>query len=370
MTKNARRLLFALLTVLLLCPPGTAKGGMHVAGQKTGEDAVPAAYDPAFAPVMERLIADGFPRAEVEAVFTRLGPRAYTPAYMGLKLLELFGVPGISINREDTPDPEAPEDFEVPLQEFTVGACLDFVKKQEDTLRAIEKNYGVGRSVVLGLLLVETAMGRDLGRDIALRSLAGMARTGDAAALAALGNARQAQRINAARLADTLRQRSARAYKELAALLRWCASSGLDAARIPGSIYGAVGLCQFMPSNIEPYGADGDGDGKINLYSPADAMHSAARYLEAHGWRGAATDEQRRKVLMAYNDDGVYASFVLGAAKRLERALAGKISPKSAALAGFGAVSSARLNPSLRRLGTVPARARVRSLGDYQDLLQ
>jgi membrane-bound lytic murein transglycosylase B len=325
-------------------------------------------FDPAFAPLMERLVADGFSRARIETFFARLGPRAYTSAYMGLKLQELFGAAGIGVNRDDAPKPELPDGFEPPLQEVTVGDCLEFVQHRDAMLQALEKKYGVRRSVVLSLMLVETAMGRDMGRDIALRALAGMAQTTNAVELAAGGNARQARNINAARLADTLRKRSERAYREVVALLRWCEATGLDAARIPGSIYGAVGVCQFMPSNIEPYGVDGDGDGKINLYTPADAAHSAARYLEAHGWRDAATDAQRRKVLMAYNDDGFYASTVLGAAKRMERALAGKISPKSAALPGFG-VPSARLNPSLRRLRPVPARAAVRSLGDYKSLL-
>jgi membrane-bound lytic murein transglycosylase B len=346
-----------LLPAFILCLlPGTAAGDVQLCG------------DPAFAPLMERLVADGFSRAYIEDIFARLGPRAYTPAYTGLKLQELFGIAGIGVNRNDAPKPEPPDGFEPPLPEVTVGDCLEFVKQQDAMLQAVEKKYGVGRSVLLSLMLVETAMGRDLGRDIALRATACMAQTTDAAQLAAAGNTRQARRINTARLADTLRLRSERAYGEVVALLRWCAATGLDAARIPGSIYGAVGLCQFMPSNIEPYGVDGDGDGKINLYTPADAAHSAARYLEAHGWRGAATDEQRRKVLTAYNDDGFYASFVLGSAKRMEQALAGKISPKSAALPGFG-VPSARLNPSLRRLRPVPARAAVRSLGDYKSLL-
>ena len=30
-------------------------------------------------------------------------------------------------------------------------------------------------------------------------------------------------------------------------------------ARIPGSIYGAIGICQFMPTNVLTYGVDGDG---------------------------------------------------------------------------------------------------------------
>ncbi|MDR3176647.1 MAG: lytic murein transglycosylase [Desulfovibrio sp.] len=325
--------------------------------------------DPAFSPLIARLHADGFPLEETRALFARLGPNAYTPAYMGLKMLELSGVSGIGVSRETGPDPELPEGAPLPLSDLNVGACLEFAAKYEDSLVEIEKNHGVHRSVILGILLVETALGKNLGSDVAMRALAGMAVTDSVDRLGSAGNSRQASRLRfGRRLSATLRQRSERAYGELAALLRWSEKAGLDAARLPGSIYGAVGLCQFMPSNIEPYGVDGDRDGKINLFSPVDAMFSAANYLEAHGWRRASTDARRRAVLMAYNDDSMYAAYVLGTAKRMERALAGKLSPQSPAMGGMPA--SARLDPSLRRLKSVPRSGRVTELGSYEALLK
>lgn len=50
-------------------------------------------------------------------------------------------------------------------------------------------------------------------------------------------------------------------------------------SHLPGSIYGAVGLCQFMPSNIAVYGADGNGDGRVDLFDTSDAIASLANYL-------------------------------------------------------------------------------------------
>ena len=48
-----------------------------------------------------------------------------------------------------------------------------------------------------------------------------------------------------------------------------------------GSFAGALGICQFMPSNIEKLGIDMDGDGKVDLTaSTADAVASAANYLK------------------------------------------------------------------------------------------
>jgi membrane-bound lytic murein transglycosylase B len=325
--------------------------------------------DPAFSSLIARLHADGFPLEQTRALFARLGPNAYTPAYMGLKILELSGVSGIGVSRETGPDPELPEGAPLPLSELNVGVCLEFAAKYEQSLAEIEKKHGVHRSVILGILLVETALGKNMGSDVAMRALAGMAVTDSVDKLGSAGNSRQTSRLRSGRrLAGTLRQRSERAYGELTALLRWSEKAGLDAARLPGSIYGAVGLCQFMPSNIEIYGVDGDQDGKINLFSPVDAMFSAANYLESHGWRRASNDARRRAVLMAYNDDSLYAAYVLGTAKRMERALAGKLSPQSPAMGGMPA--SARLDPSLRRLRSVPRSGRLAELGNYKALLE
>lgn len=44
---------------------------------------------------------------------------------------------------------------------------------------------------------------------------------------------------------------------------------------------GATGLMQFMPDTWEAYKVDGDGDGVINIYSPADSIFSAANYLSS-----------------------------------------------------------------------------------------
>ena len=52
-----------------------------------------------------------------------------------------------------------------------------------------------------------------------------------------------------------------------------------------GSWAGAFGQTQFTPTTFLKYAADGDGDGKIDLWrSPPDALASAARLLSEQGW--------------------------------------------------------------------------------------
>ena len=61
---------------------------------------------------------------------------------------------------------------------------------------------------------------------------------------------------------------------------------GIPRSDMRSSWAGAVGLTQFMPSEYLKYAADGDGDGKADIWrSIPDALASAARQLEGKGWK-------------------------------------------------------------------------------------
>lgn len=52
-----------------------------------------------------------------------------------------------------------------------------------------------------------------------------------------------------------------------------------------GSYAGAMGMCQFMPSNYLRLTTDFDHDGKVDLFrSPVDAIGSVAKYFQKSGW--------------------------------------------------------------------------------------
>jgi len=62
--------------------------------------------------------------------------------------------------------------------------------------------------------------------------------------------------------------------------MRLLAADRVPADRFIGSWSGAFGLTQFIPTSYEAYAADGDDDGKIDLYSSVpDALASTARHL-------------------------------------------------------------------------------------------
>ena len=77
-----------------------------------------------------------------------------------------------------------------------------------------------------------------------------------------------------------------------------------------GALHGELGQMQFLPANYVKYGADGDGDGRVDMVSShADALASTANYLRAHGWRpgaGYQPGEPNFAALQEWNAAGVY----------------------------------------------------------------
>jgi membrane-bound lytic murein transglycosylase B len=301
----------------------------------------------------------------MEDLFARLGPSSYSPAFMAAKIAELYGVSGIGLTRTDALPP--PDGFEPPLADSTAGAYRDFTGRYAAELKNIREKHGVPGTVAIAILLVETGLGTDLGRTPALRSLGSMAATATADLLAGGGNDRQIKRISAARLAATLKVKSDWAFAELVALIRYGEENNLDVSILPGSRYGAVGICQFMPSNIAPYGLDGDGDGAVNLFSVVDALYSAANYLEAHGWRNAKTAAGQFAVLRSYNQDNVYAAKVLALSRQLALADTGKVASGRNLLASLPGKD---LSFSAHRGIRLFAAARLQPLGSYLEALR
>jgi lytic murein transglycosylase len=72
---------------------------------------------------------------------------------------------------------------------------------------------------------------------------------------------------------------------ELLAALRIAEAGDLPARAMRSSWAGALGQPQFMPSNYLEFAADGDGDGRVDIWgSEADTIASIGNYLARHGW--------------------------------------------------------------------------------------
>lgn len=72
---------------------------------------------------------------------------------------------------------------------------------------------------------------------------------------------------------------------------------------------GAMGPMQFLPSTFAAYAVDGDGDGVTDIWNPADAIYSAARYLCANG--AGAGPRALYNALYRYNPADWYVLMVM-----------------------------------------------------------
>ncbi len=73
--------------------------------------------------------------------------------------------------------------------------------------------------------------------------------------------------------------------KQLFSLMKTADKNNVDISTMRGSWAGAMGHFQFIPTTLEQYGVDGNGDNKIDIInSESDAMFSAGNYLSKMGW--------------------------------------------------------------------------------------
>lgn len=148
------------------------------------------------------------------------------------------------------------------------------LKENRAALKNIESLYGVPPEMLVAIFHMETNLGSNLGQHRVFNSLL--------------------------TLTVIVNRRSLWAGQELIDLLTLCRNNRTNLFTIKGSAAGAFGLCQFVPSSYLTYGADGNGDGVVDLFDFSDAMASAANFLRSHGWHSRNKERQLRAIL-AYN---------------------------------------------------------------------
>ena len=274
-------------------------------------------------PLLDRLRQDGLDGQEIAYLFVRLGD---TPSQdpMGRKVQELYTGKFLPRPKPASSKDSAPSAGGVPrpwykcfMTDANARRCRTFIDTHIEALKAAEESYGVPTEVAAALLFVETRLGDYLGEQNAFVTLASMAasRSPDAIPdwLDKLPGVENRLDWVSARMED----KADWAYAELRALFEYSVANGVDPFEIPGSGYGAVGLCQFMPSNLPRYAVDGDGDGIIDLFAPADAVASLSNYLARHGWKKDMSIPEQIKVLRRYNNLAVYANTILALAEKI-----------------------------------------------------
>lgn len=272
-----------------------------------------AAMAAEWSPLISRLVADGFDEHKIYRLFASPEVR-FEPDSMSKKIEALIKKKD---RRSVATCPRCREIYQSFLKPDIINDARAYARENKVILDRVASDYCVPGEVIVSILLVETRLGKNLGDKNAFNTLASMALTSDLDMIRPYleSNLITPQTEDFAR--SRCRQKSNWAYNELKSLIRYADQSGVDPLRIPGSIYGAIGICQFMPSNTTIYGIDGDQDGRIDFFNPSDALHSIGNYLHRNGWTCRISKKRQYQVIFAYNHSRLYAETVLAVAERL-----------------------------------------------------
>lgn len=149
------------------------------------------------------------------------------------------------------------------INNLKIKQGIQYYKKNRLDLRAAESIYGVPDNIIAGILGIETNYGMFKLRYRAVDSLASLA---------------------------FFYPRRAQYFKnELEALLVYAKKQKQDPFSYLSSYAGAIGIPQFMPSNILAYAVDANNDGVSDIINNhQDAIHSVGNFLKEHKWQKGA----------------------------------------------------------------------------------
>ncbi|MDW8271537.1 MAG: lytic murein transglycosylase [Bacteroidota bacterium] len=215
-------------------------------------------------------------------------------------------------------------DYSHNWSDASIRACRAFMDSNRAVLAQYAELYRVPPEIITAVLWVETKFGRYTGIHHVWSVYASLATADEPE------NIRTNQQVYRDTIADPVRlamldslvevrsrRKAAWAIEQLVALSALARDSTLDVLSLRGSWAGAFGLPQFIPTSYKQWAQDGDGDGRKDLFSIADAIASVAYYLHANGWRDSPAAQQA--ALFHYNNSRDYVECILTVAQRLRQ---------------------------------------------------
>jgi len=239
-------------------------------------------------------------------------------------IIKLFSNPRLFFNVDDVTLFFVHSESRLNYKQYLYSSVIILAKKYMQVhltdLDAAEKHYGVDKEIVTAIILIETNLGTLLGKSPVFSTLATMASLTEPHLKEKLWRRIPVKRrLSRKQYDQKVDQKAEWAYDELKAFIEYTSGEQIDPYTIYGSYAGAMGIAQFMPSNIIPLGRDGDNDGRIDLFKHADAIASIANYLQHYGWRSGINSKDAYKVIYKYNHSKPYVKTILAIAKKLER---------------------------------------------------
>ncbi len=264
-------------------------------------------------PLVTRMVEDGLPRTNLEKIFSQKAVH-FDPQVMAHKMNALLKIKTAPPATRTQSSASVISRYVQPNQ---LAKAQRFLEDYRPLLEKIEAEDKIPPEILVAILLVETRLGTYLGRDNAFNILASMALCEDFRNVQAWLPMNTLTPQLKQWLVRRTKQKADWAYEELMAFIEYALAANADPLSIQSSPYGAIGMCQFMPTNALRFGEDGDGDGRIDLFSAPDALYSIANYLVYHGWKPGLSRQSQRKVIYHYNHSHSYTLTVVTVAELL-----------------------------------------------------
>ncbi len=256
-----------------------------------------------FENLQARLTEDGFPSERLRKLYSDPRTRFDT---QGVSLYFVHSESALDYGQFTRPGP--------------IERALQYMKDHRTSLNKAAATYGASPAVITAIALVETRLGTYVGHRSVFNTFSTMAALADETARKRLWDEISGDtRLSPGAFNRKAESKSSWAYRELKAFLKYTESENFDPLGIDGSYAGAMGICQFLPSNILTLAADGNGDGRIDVFDHADAIMSIANYLHNYGWRPGISDRKAYDVIYHYNHSSYYVNTILEVAKLLKR---------------------------------------------------
>lgn len=286
-TKHFSLFTAAMITAALLSLPGGAEA-------QTGQN-----Y---FGPLQQMLVKDGFDGSAISSLFQN--PNVY---------FDITNISRFFSHRESRLN------YDQFITYSSISKARRYMETYQADLERAEKTYAVDREIITAIILVETQLGTIVGSRSVLNSLSSLASLLDPVVREQVWS----EILNPINLSkedfDAWAARKSKwAYAELKSFLQYTRREAISPTDINGSIAGALGIAQFMPSNIIAFAKDGDSDGRVDLFNHADAIASIASYLKHYGWKPGIDSKKAYDVVLHYNRSSYYANTILKIAERLK----------------------------------------------------
>ena len=255
-----------------------------------------------FDKLIQQLIHDGFEKETIEQLFSNENV-----------FFNSEGVSRFFIHSESSLN------YDQFISKKSIKNALKYMDVHKDALDRAQKIYGVDKTVITAILLVETRLGTYLGNRIVINTLSTMAALTDKTLRERIWNSiPDKKKPKKEAFIKKVARRSKWGYKELKALIKYTKQEGVAPETLKGSYAGAMGISQFMPSNALTLARDGNNDGKIDLFTHADAIFSVANYLKHHGWKPGIARQKQHETLFRYNHSNYYVDTLLKISDKLK----------------------------------------------------